>query len=61
MNKADLYKRSNPNRQLDFGGFVDYYNALEDGTVYPKNGEKIQKKRINLSPRAEKLSFTSGR
>lgn len=65
MNKANLYKRSNPMRDIDsvvvnFGGFVDYYNAYVDGTVGNDN-RKIRKKKINLDPRAEKLSFTSGR
>ena len=60
-NKCDLYKISNPDRDIDsvvveYGGFTDYYNHLVDSKINKKN-ETIKKKRIDLNPRSEKLSF----
>lgn len=66
MNKAELYKCSNPHRDIDnvvvdFGGFVDYYNAFSDGEIQRDGKSKIKKKKINLHHRADKISFMSGK
>lgn len=64
MNKAELYKKSNPHQEVDlvfatFGGFVNYYDSLVDDRS--KMNRKIKKKKFQFDPRAEKTAFNSGK